>query len=1023
MSTNTIKYAELNCLSNFTFLKSASHPQELVEQAAINGYYAIALTDECSFAGIVKAHFAAKKCGVKFIVGTVLKLIEGPEIILLVNSISSYKEISKLITKARRSQVKGSYQLSLNDLIKIKNGLIIWKTSRQNIDIRFAILLKKYFKDRLWLGVGNFYEEGEKEFQKLVYYFSDFLSIPVTAIGDVRMHKYRRRYLFDTLTAIRQKLKIENIETHSFSNAERYLRSLQRIANMYPKKLLEETIRIADKCDFSLDDIEHNYPDDDVPQSYGPTSYLRYLTELGLKKRWPKGVPKRIIKLVKYELDLIQELKYEGFFITVENIVSFAKKKGILCQGRGSAANSVVCYCLGITEVDPSKVEVLFERFLSKERDEPPDIDVDFEHERREEVIQYIYQKYGRSNAALVSSIVKYKRKSAIRDVGKVLGFSQEQIQILTKIKIKNPNKESQPFLEENNRRITILNKMVNELIGFPRHLSQHVGGFAISKKPLTELVPIENAAMLNRTVIQWDKRDLESIGIIKIDCLGLGMLSVIRKSLDLISEINGEKTTLSDVPNADLATYKMIQRAETIGVFQIESRAQMAMLPRLKPACYYDLVIEIALIRPGPIQGNMVHPYLKRRKGEEKPFYPNKEIREVLKRTLGVPLFQEQVIKLAVVAAGFQPGEAEMLRRTITSWDDDTLIDSFYERFINGMLERGYSKDYAESLFEQIRGFGGYGFPESHAASFALLAYVSSWIKCHYPAIFTASLLNSQPMGFYSTSQLIRDCLGSGVEIKNIDILKSDWDCSIGNNEKNQIFIQLGFRLIKGLSKKVVELIIAERQKHPFLDIFEFKQRVDISKDQLKILISSGVLNDISKNRYVAAWNAMRRQYSGKLFAHITPNDKDVIPMIKPPTAFDNMLSDYQTRGFTLGKHPIAFLRERKDLNFFLTASCLSKIKSICEVRVIGLVINRQKPQTASGVVFLTLEDETGLINLIIWPNILRNFEDAILNATILRVTGKLENSEKVSYVIPSFIEDCSHLLDKMKNKSRDFH
>ncbi|MEC9248504.1 MAG: error-prone DNA polymerase, partial [Pseudomonadota bacterium] len=732
-------------------------------------------------------------------------------------------------------------------------------------------------------------------------------------------------------------------------------------------------------------------------------------------------------ELVEHELSLINELNYEGFFLTVENIVSFAKSRGILCQGRGSAANSAVCYCLGITEVDPSTMDMLFERFISKERDEPPDIDVDFEHERREEVIQYVYSYYGRNYAALGATVIRYKRKSAVRDVGKALGYGANEFGVLLKNKKKLELGASKEFahkvVEEHSEfsKIDMFYAMVREIIGFPRHLSQHVGGFVISDNEISHMVPIENASMPGRTVIQWDKNDLEILGILKFDCLALGMLTVIRKSFDLLGHFEGRRYEISDIPSEDKRTYSMIQKADTLGVFQIESRAQMAMLPRLKPECFYDLVIEIAIIRPGPIQGDMVHPYLRRRRGEEEISYPSDEIRRVLKRTLGVPLFQEQVIKLAVVAAGFSPGEAEVLRRSITSWNRENVIGKFHKRLVKGMMVRGYKKEFAENIFNQIKGFGEYGFPESHAASFALLAYVSSWLKCHKQAAFTAALLNSQPMGFYSPSQLIRDAVAHDVEVRPFDIKKSEWDSTLEMDESGKAAIRLGLRLIKGLEKKYVDQLLQVRKRKVFNNIHEFRKLSFNSTDKVVTLAYAGALNSlVGSNRFYAVWESILPN-EGKIFDKYA-SLKEAIPMLRPPTESEDVIIDYATSHFSLGCHPVKFIREQASFKSYLTAGDLHTLKSGSVVNVIGLVISRQRPQTAAGVIFITLEDESGLINLIIWPSVVKAFEDTLIGAKILSVRGKLQKDGIVVHIVAQNMSDHTSEIENINISSRDF-
>ena len=782
------QYAELHCITNHSFLRGASHPEELVQQAAVLGYHALAITDECSMAGIVKAHKKAKSCSLKLIIGSEFTLQEEIKIIMLAPNRTGYGQICSLISRARRRAEKGEYTLRLKDLQTATDQIIIiWlPTEDEGKNPVYGKTLKAWFSERLWLGLESFLDGQDIKTYRYLSGLAKATCIPMVACGDVHMHIPSRKPLLDTLTAIRLGVSIKMAGRLLQKNSERHLRNIPAIGQLYPSSLLENTLRIANQCHFSLDELRYEYPEELVPAGKTPTQYLLELTQAGALTRWPDGIPKPVQLQIDKELQLIASLNYEYYFLTVFDIVQFAKSQHILCQGRGSAANSAVCYCLSITEVNPAKINLLFERFISKERNEPPDIDVDFEHERREEVIQYIYKKYGRDRAALAATVITYRPKSAIRDVGKAMGIDTHLIDKLAKTVSWWDKKNSllerfeEAGISPRNRVVNQFINLTEQILGFPRHLSQHVGGFVISSGPLSQLVPVENAAMPERTIIQWDKDDFEALGLLKIDVLALGMLSSIRKSLDLISQQQKAALTLADIPAEDPLTYQMLQQGDSIGVFQVESRAQMAMLPRLKPAKFYDLVIQVAIVRPGPIQGKMVHPYLKRRNGEETVSYANNDVKAVLERTLGVPIFQEQVIKLAVVAAGFTPGEADQLRRAMAAWKRRGGLEHFQTKLIDGMLERGHDQGFAERIFEQIKGFGDYGFPESHAASFALLVYFSAWLKCHHPAAFYCGLLNSQPMGFYSPSQLVQDAIRHHIEVRPVDILHSHWDCSL---------------------------------------------------------------------------------------------------------------------------------------------------------------------------------------------------------------------------------------------------
>jgi error-prone DNA polymerase len=810
------------------------------------------------------------------------------------------------------------------------------------------------------------------------------------------MHVRSRRRLQDVLTAVRLGKPVAKCGQELFPNAERHLHLRMRLAQLYPSGLLAETIRIAERCRFSLDELRYEYPQELVPENETPASWLRKLTADGLRWRFPAGVPAKVAELVEHELKLVAELGYEPFFLTVHDVVRFARENEILCQGRGSAANSVVCYALGITEVDPARMNMLFERFVSRERNEPPDIDVDFEHQRREEVIQYVYRKYGRDRAALAATVICYRTKSAIRDVGKALGMRLEAVDRVAK---------SFAFPEDRIDGSNRLFELARALRGFPRHLSQHVGGFVISRGPLAELVPIENAAMPERSVIQWDKDDLEALGLLKVDVLALGMLSAIRRALDFI----GMK--MQDVPPEDPEVYKMIQKADTIGVFQVESRAQMSMLPRLRPENFYDLVIEVAIVRPGPIQGGMVHPYLRRRRGLEPVVYPSPEVEKVLKRTLGVPIFQEQVMELAMVAAGFTPGEADRLRRSMAAWKRTGGLEHFEERLKSGMRRNGYSGEFADSIYRQILGFGEYGFPESHSASFALLVYVSSWIKCHYPAAFCAALLNSQPMGFYAPAQLVQDARRHGVEMRPPDVQVSEWDCTLEGSA-----LRLGLRMVSGLSEAAGKRIAENR---PYLSVPELSQKAKLNRKDLRCLAAGGALQSLAGHRRLAHWSAAGAGRRAPLDAPAPER----MPELVAPREGEEIVADYASLGLTLGRHPLALLRKHLDKRNLLTAKSLHMLPHGSTARVAGLVTCRQRPDTASGVVFVTLEDETGCMNVVVWRRLVERQRGELLAARLLGVQGVLERDGEVVHLVARRLVDYSALLGPLAAASRDFH
>ena len=1020
-----MNYAELHCVSNFTFLRGASHPQELVQAAFELGYKALAITDECSLAGVVKAHVAAQNCGLPLIIGSEFQL-DSQRLVALVTNRQAYAELSALITLARRRSSKGEYRLEWHDLSSnLRHALLIWLPSGDlDRDHEVGEKLCQWFDNRLWIGVEHLLDGTEAD---QYYYYRNLgalWQVPLVACGDVHMHCKARQALQDTLTAIRHNCSVMALGERRFPNAERRLRSLPHLEKLYPAALLAETISIAKRCHFNLEELRYEYPDEVVPQHLTPAEQLYFLTEQGAEKRWPNGLSKTVRQQIDYELKVIGELQYECYFLTVHDIVAFARSRHILCQGRGSAANSVVCYCLFITEVNPDQISLLFERFISTERNEPPDIDVDFEHERREEVIQYIYQRYGRERAALAATVITYRPRSAIRDVGKALGLDPLFIEQLSQsLSWWDRSSDLQSQFEKAGARGHMAEHFYNllqEILGFPRHLSQHVGGFIITRSPISTLVPVENASMPNRTVIQWDKEDIEALGLLKIDILALGMLTAIHRCFDLVRGHQGIDLSMQAVPKEDSATYQMLCDADSVGVFQIESRAQMAMLPRLRPRCFYDLVIEIAIVRPGPIQGGMVHPYLKRRQGLEEVSYPHPDIKAVLERTLGIPVFQEQVIRLAMVAAGFSGGEADQLRRAMASWGKNSERNNellrFKQKLIDGMLARGYSQDFAERLFCQIQGFGVYGFPESHSASFALLAYVSAWLKRHYPAAFYCALLNSQPMGFYSPSQLVQDAQRHQIKVLPIDVLHSHWDHTL-EGSTHQPALRLGLRLIKGFSSRSAQRITdTDRQ---FTTIAQLTRSAGLSRAELSLLSSAGALASLSENRRQAHWQALVIDSSPTL---LQPSNQESVDL-QTPSETENLYADYSHMGLSLGRHAMELLREQ----FPMFRRCkrhaeLAELGHRRFVRIAGLVTGKQRPGTASGVVFLTLEDETGNSNVVVWHNVQKNCRQALLKAQLLIVKGVIETDGAVVHVIAQELTDCSELLSRIdSNDSND--
>jgi error-prone DNA polymerase len=1004
-------YAELHCLSNFSFQRGASHPEELVARAAALGYAALALTDECSLAGVVRAHLAAREHKLKLIVGAELRLDEGTRLALLAPGRRAYGALAALITTGRRRAQKGRYALTRADVeASAASGLLALLLEG---DGRW---LAAHFPGRAWLAAELHCGPNDRARLEALRGQSLACGLPLVAAGDVHMHLRSRRPLQDALTAIRLGLPLARCAEALYPNAERHLRARVRLAQLYPPELLAQTLAVAERCSFSLDELRYEYPEELVPPGETPARWLAQLTEQGLARRFPQGTPPKVRALVEHELRLIAELRYEPFFLTVHDVVRFARSRGILCQGRGSAANSAVCYALGITEVDPARMATLFERFVSRERNEPPDIDVDFEHQRREEVIQYLYGKYGRSRAALAATVICYRPRSAVRDLGKALGFAPEQVERLAKSlswwdgRQVLPGRIAEAGLDPADPALGRLARLAEELVGFPRHLSQHVGGFVISRGPLAELVPVENAAMPERTVIQWDKDDLEALGLLKVDVLALGMLSAIRRALDFLG------LRLEDIPPEDPAVYAMIQKADTVGVFQIESRAQMSMLPRLRPASFYDLVIEVAIVRPGPIQGGMVHPYLRRRRGEEPVAYPSAAVKGVLERTLGVPIFQEQVMQLAVVAAGFSPGEADQLRRSMAAWKRKGGLEPFEKRLVEGMLARGYRREFAEALYRQILGFGEYGFPESHSASFALLVYASAWLKCHHPAAFCAALLNSQPMGFYAPAQLVQDAQRHGVEVRAPDACLSNWDCTLEAGA-----VRLGLRMVGGLSEAAADRIVAARAAGPFASVEDLARRAALDRRDLRCLAQGGALSALAGHRRQAHWAVAGLRPAAGILREAPLNEP---PLALPsPAEGEDIVADYASLGLTLGRHPLALLRERLEALKLVPAQALCARAHGSRVRAAGLVTCRQRPDTASGVVFVTLEDETGTVNVVVWRDLVERQRRELLGARLLAVEGVIERDGDVVHLVARRLSDHSGLLGELLTRSRDFH
>lgn len=1018
-------FAELICQSCFSFLKGASHPEELVTTAAFMGYTAIAITDECSVAGVVRAHaeIKANNLPIKLIVGSLFTLSDGLTLCLLAPNKPGYTELCRIITNARRRCEKGEYELTEWDLKSVKHCKAIWLPTYSSADTQWGAWLSKYYADRCWIAASRQLDGNDSRQFELIENLNLKFNFPIIATNQVLFHHPERQPLQHVLHALRTRSTVTKLGLSALKNQERSLKSLPKVRRLYPQQWIAQSLTLANQCNFSLEELKYQYPSELIPEGHTAQTYLRQCVEQGIKTRFPEGVSQEIRGIIEKELTLIHSEHYEYFFLTIFDIVQFAKRQHILYQGRGSAANSIVCYCLEITAVDPRKINVLFERFISKERNEPPDIDVDFEHERREEVIQYIYSKYGRERTALAATVITFRFKSAFREVGKALGFAEPHLAYwLKQINLRDRTLGWQSQLlslgaDHQSQAMQQLATLTEAIIGFPRHLSQHVGGFVISAGPLYELVPIENATMPDRSVIQWDKDDLESLGLLKVDVLALGMLTAIRKTFALIQEHYNYPLSIPFVSlhGDDKQVFEAICNADTVGVFQIESRAQMSMLPRLKPQTYYDLVVQIAIVRPGPIQGDMVHPYLRRRSGVEAIAYPSKEVESVLSRTMGVPIFQEQVIQLAMVAAGFTGGEADQLRRAMASWKKSGKLHQFKAKLVDGMTQRGYEERFALQIFEQICGFGEYGFPESHSASFAVLAYVSAWLKFYFPVEFYTGLLNSWPMGFYSPAQLIQDAKRHGITVLPVDINLSNKDHSV----VNATHLRLGLRQVNGLSAQAIHTLMHQRSDQAFSSLQSVRS-LGLTKSDMAALASANAFSSLSKNRFSTRWEIVDSQISLPLFQ----SSESVNCIHSPPSDVENMIEDYASLSLSIEQHPISILLKNDEIKHITLAKHIAQKPHKSLIKVIGCVVGRQAPGTAGGVTFVTLEDHTGNINVIVWQATSRAQKKAFLRSKILEVHGILERSpEGVYHVIAGKLIDHSHTLENLALCSRDFH
>jgi len=1041
-------YAELHCLSDFSFLRGAASATELFDRARTCGYEALAITDECSLAGIVRAWEAAEATKVKLVVGSEFTLDCGTKFVLLVERQCGYTRLCELITRGRRGDAKkGAYRLSRPDVEDMLAGIdpevsglfALWIPGRDPDAVQ-ARWLCELFGVRAFLAVELHRETDDAARLRQLLDMADALRMTPVAAGDVHMDVRCRRRLQDTMTAIRHNLPLSECGQHLFRNGERHLRTRRALGNIHPAELLDNAVQLARRCNFDLrKDLKYAYPVELVPEGHTPTTWLRELTERGIRKRWKdRDFPDKVRHDIEKELALIEELGYEAFFLTVEDIVSFAKSQGIFCQGRGSSANSAVCYALGITAVDPSETRLLISRFLSSARKEPPDIDVDFEHEEREKVLQYVYGKYGRRRAALAATVISYRGKSAVRDVAKAFGLPPDQVSLLAECYgWGNGSASMEQRLHESGfdpdnvliRRVLFLTE---ELRDHPRHLSQHVGGFVICDAPLSTVVPVENAAMPDRTIIQWDKDDLETVGLLKVDCLALGMLTCIRKAVDLVERHRCYRIDAALLPAGDKKTYAMIQAADTVGVFQIESRAQMSMLPRLKPEGFFDLVIEVAIVRPGPIQGGMVHPYLKRRKDKSLVSFPSVGVEEILGPTLGIPLFQEQVMEL-MIHAGYKEHQADQLRRSMAAWKRGGDMEPHRVRIRELMEAKGYSSEFIDQIFEQIKGFGSYGFPQSHAASFAKLVYISCWLKRHEPAAFACALLNSQPMGFYSPSEIVQDarrghaCGRSSIEVRPVDVTCSDWDCTLeGGRPRDardggeQPALRLGLRQVKGISEDLARAISAARAQRPFADVRDLCLRARLEENARQALAEAGALQALAGHRHAARWAVAGIERQRPLLPGSPDEDAIALPA---PTAGEDVASDYRSTGLTLGAHPLSLLRERLRRQRVLDSRQLRALPHGRGAFTAGIVTQRQRPGTAKGTVFVTLEDEHGMVNVVVWPHVAVRRRKALLGARLMAVRGRWEQVDGVQHLIARDLQDFSHLLGELRTSSRDFH
>ena len=1023
-------YVELATATNFSFLRGASHAEELVETAALLGHSAIGIADRNSVAGVVRAHLAAKEANIKLLVGSHLCLQGGVECLVYPSNRAAYGRLCRLLTQGKLAAAKGECELGEDDVLAAGEGQILIYLPPQHLKSEVAegvsarlARWREAFPSSVYLGCANLRLGDDLHYIDFCGSIARRAGVPLLATNQVLMHHPERAALADVLACLREKASIDRMGRRVLKNAERHLKPESEMCVLFKDfpQALDCTSEIADRIHFSLDQLRLDYPTEEGRDGTPAIERLRAATAQGLGARYPAGVQPSVRAQVDRELDLVEKLGVAPYFLTVYELVRFARSKEILCQGRGSAANSSICYALGITEVDPQRAKLVFERFISEARDEPPDIDVDFEHERREEVIQHVYDTYGRHRAALTATVISYRSRLALRETGKALGLSADTMGVLAErvwgSHGKTPPEEvvRELGLDPNSPRLRRALELTSVLIGFPRHLSQHPGGFVMCEGRLDEIVPIGNAAMPDRTVIEWDKNDLDALGILKVDVLGLGMLTCVRKGFELMRSHKAVDMEIAKLPADDPHVYDMLCDADSVGVFQVESRAQMSFLPRMKPRSFYDLVIEVAIVRPGPIQGDMVHPYLRRRNGEEPVAYPSEELREVLERTLGVPLFQEQAMQLAMVGAGFSSAEADQLRRSMAAFRRLGKLSAFRDRFMSGMCERGYEADFADRCWRQIEGFGDYGFPESHAASFALLVYASAWMKRHHPDVFACALLNSQPMGFYAPAQIVADARRHGVEVRPIDVNSSSWDCTLEPAAGDYYALRLGLRLVKGFGEGDAIKLVAARG-NGYVSVTELHRLSGLGEGAVNALADASAFESIGFVRREAVWEALEPELPlGPLFDEPfnEMTDEVCVPELPAATIGEEVSMDYSSSGLSLRAHPMQVLRNR--LTGCVRAGDLAARSDGDFVAVAGLVITRQRPSTAKGVIFITLEDETGSANLVVWEHVFERFQAAVMTGRLLRVSGRLQIEGKVIHLIAGRIEDCSELLDDM--------